>query len=174
MTICLRVLGGGNSFIYPIFFISSLVVYLNSQLAMSTDDFIQEKRHRFSKLFFKRFSFWPLLHVQLVIFKPLSYWFEETIGFDVKPSFSSCPVSRLIRWYNKRILRKGSSVPRDFSWIENYKLYLWHSSYLFTYSPTWFKKSFAHFRYVELRLFPNVMPSLWIYSYLLYPHKCDW
>ena len=115
-----------------------------------------------------------LTATQFVIFKPLSYWFEETIGFDVKPSFSSCPVSRLIRWYNKRILRKGSSVPRDFSWIENYKLCLWHSSYLFTYSPTWFKKSFAHFRNVELRLFPNVMPSLWIYSYLLYPHKCDW
>ena len=25
------------------------------------------------------------------------------------------------RWYNKRILGKGYSVPRDFSWIENYK-----------------------------------------------------
>ena len=27
------------------------------------------------------------------------------------------------RWYNKRILRKGYSVLRDFSWIENYKLH---------------------------------------------------
>ena len=59
---------------------------------------------------------------QLVIFKPLSYCFEETIGLDVKASFVSRPVSHLIRWYNKRILRKGYSVPRDFSWIENYKL----------------------------------------------------
>ena len=35
------------------------------------------------------------------IFKPLSYCFEETIEFDVKASFASCPLSRLIRWYNK-------------------------------------------------------------------------
>ena len=26
------------------------------------------------------------------------------------------------RWYNKRIFIKGYSVPREFSWIENYKL----------------------------------------------------
>ena len=38
---------------------------------------------------------------QSVIFKPLSYCFEETIGFDVKASFASRPVLRLIRWYNK-------------------------------------------------------------------------
>ena len=37
------------------------------------------------------------LRFQFVIFKPLSYCFEETIGFDVKASFSSLPVSRLIR-----------------------------------------------------------------------------
>ena len=60
--------------------------------------------------------------VYSVIFKPLSYWFEETIGFDVTVSFASHPVSRLIRWDSRRILRKGYSVPRDFSWIENYKL----------------------------------------------------
>ena len=34
---------------------------------------------------------------QFVIFKQLSYCFEETIGFDVKASFASHPVSRLIR-----------------------------------------------------------------------------
>ena len=34
---------------------------------------------------------------QFVIFKPLSYCFEETIGFDVKTSFASCPLSHLIR-----------------------------------------------------------------------------
>ena len=32
-----------------------------------------------------------------VIFKPLSYCFEETIGYDVKASFASRPLSRLIR-----------------------------------------------------------------------------
>ena len=59
---------------------------------------------------------------QSIIFKLVSYCFEETIGFEVKASFVSRPISRLIRWYNKRILIKGYSVPRDFSWIENYKL----------------------------------------------------
>ena len=34
---------------------------------------------------------------QFVIFNPLSYCFEETIEFDVKASFASRPVSRLIR-----------------------------------------------------------------------------
>ena len=34
---------------------------------------------------------------QFVIFKPVSYGFEETIGFDVKASFASRPRSRLIR-----------------------------------------------------------------------------
>ena len=38
---------------------------------------------------------------QFVIFEPLSYCFKETIEFDVKASFSSRPVSRLIRWHNK-------------------------------------------------------------------------
>ena len=38
---------------------------------------------------------------QFVILKPLSYCFEETIGFEVKASFSSRPMSRLIRWHNK-------------------------------------------------------------------------
>ena len=56
------------------------------------------------------------------IFKTLNYCFEETIRFDVKVSLSSRPVSRLTRWYNKIILRKGYSVPLDFLWIENYKL----------------------------------------------------
>ena len=42
---------------------------------------------------------------QFVIFKPLSHCFEETIGFNVK----------------------GYSVPRDLSWIENYKLIPWYS-----------------------------------------------
>ena len=33
---------------------------------------------------------------QFVIFKPLRYCFQETVGFDVKASFVSRPVSRLI------------------------------------------------------------------------------
>ena len=37
------------------------------------------------------------LILQFVIFNPLSYCFEETIGFDVKASFASRPESRLIR-----------------------------------------------------------------------------
>ena len=65
--------------------------------------------------------------IQFVIFKPLSYFFRETIVFDIKASFASRSLSRLIRWYNKpgyneRNLRKGYSIPRDCSWIENYKL----------------------------------------------------
>ena len=40
------------------------------------------------------------LPYQFVIFKPLTF-FEERIGFDVKTSFASRPLSRLIRWYNK-------------------------------------------------------------------------
>ena len=43
----------------------------------------------------------PLLkkkkYSQVVIFKPLSYCFEETIGYDIKGSFASRPVSRLIK-----------------------------------------------------------------------------
>ena len=35
--------------------------------------------------------------LQFVIFKPLSYRFEETIGLDVKVSFARRPVSRLIK-----------------------------------------------------------------------------
>ena len=38
---------------------------------------------------------------QFVIFNPLSYCLEETIGFVLKALFASRPVSRLIRWYNK-------------------------------------------------------------------------
>ena len=50
---------------------------------------------------------------QFVIFKPLSYCFKKTIGFDVKASFAGRPLSHLIRWCNKKILRN--------SWIESYK-----------------------------------------------------
>ena len=39
---------------------------------------------------------WHDGRTQFVIFKPLSYCFEETIGFDVNDSFTSRPVSCLI------------------------------------------------------------------------------
>ena len=39
--------------------------------------------------------------IQFVITKLLNYCFEETIRSDVKASFSSCPLSSLIRSYNK-------------------------------------------------------------------------
>ena len=58
---------------------------------------------------------------QFLLFKPLSYCFKETIGFDVKASSASRPVSRLIRFYNKLgdITKESeNSVPLDFSWIE--------------------------------------------------------
>ena len=64
------------------------------------------------------------LLIQFAIFKPLSYCCEETIGFDVKVSFARRQVSRLIKPVDitKEFMRKGYSVPRDFSWIENNKL----------------------------------------------------
>ena len=37
------------------------------------------------------------LSIQFVIFKPLSYCFEETIEFDVKALLAMRPVSRLIK-----------------------------------------------------------------------------
>ena len=56
----------------------------------------------------------------------LSYCFEGTLGFDVKALFASYPVSRVIGWYNEGTLIKDYSVPRDFSWIENYKtVFVW-------------------------------------------------
>ena len=39
--------------------------------------------------------------IQFHIFKPLSYCFQETMGFDEKVSLASRPMSRLIRPYNK-------------------------------------------------------------------------
>ena len=40
---------------------------------------------------------WSVSVYQFVIFKPLSYCFEETIGFDVSVSLASGAVSRLIK-----------------------------------------------------------------------------
>ena len=49
---------------------------------------------------FDRFLNMPFMR-PFLLFKRLSYCFEETIGFDVKASFASRPVSRQIRFYNK-------------------------------------------------------------------------
>ena len=46
-----------------------------------------------------------ILKEQFAFFKRLSYCFEETIGFDVKVSFASRPVSRLISWYNNQAIQ---------------------------------------------------------------------
>ena len=38
-----------------------------------------------------------LIIIQFVLFKPLSYYLKETIGFYVNASFAKCPASRLIK-----------------------------------------------------------------------------
>ena len=49
-------------------------------------------------------------------FKSLSYYFEETIKFDVKASLARGSVSRLVKPgdITKKNSRNGSSAPRDF------------------------------------------------------------
>ena len=58
----------------------------------------------------KQIAFWKKLSVwisvlsavsQFAIFKPLSFCFEETIGFEERTSFASRRVSLLIWWYTK-------------------------------------------------------------------------
>ena len=70
---------------------------------------------------------------QFVILKPLSYSFEEMIGFDVKASFPSHPVSRLIKAGDVT----KELVPQDFSWIENYKLWFCFQFCEPTNNQTW-------------------------------------
>ena len=52
-----------------------------------------------------------IITYEFVVFKLLSYCFEETIGFDLKVSFVRRSVSRLIKPGD---LTKGYSVPRGF------------------------------------------------------------
>ena len=61
--------------------------------------------------------------LQSVVFKPLSYCFEETIGLDVKASFERPPKSRLIKQGDIRISIKGYLIPLEFSLITNCKNY---------------------------------------------------
>ena len=62
--------------------------------------YLKSKTWKTRKIFVY-FKFLSFRLYQFVIFKPLSYCFEEAIGFDVKASFASRPESRLIRWYNE-------------------------------------------------------------------------
>ena len=59
------------------------------------------------------------------------YWQQPTNCFSVFGHFIQC------RWYNKRILRKSYSVPRDFSLTENYKLILWAINFIKGNTPPW-------------------------------------
>ena len=59
------------------------------------------RHERVKRFFFKVDIYGGIEPSQFVIFKSLSYCFKEKIEFDVKVTFASRPVSRLIRWYNK-------------------------------------------------------------------------
>ena len=52
------------------------------------------------RTFFKITEKSKIYRKQFVIFNSLSYCFEDTIRFDVKVTFTSRPVLRLIRWCN--------------------------------------------------------------------------
>ena len=71
---------------------------------MDNQEYVKSIKLRFLDLILGDFSLAELLPVhipkdgknlilpkQFVIFKPLSYCFKETKGFDVKASFASCP-----------------------------------------------------------------------------------
>ena len=55
------------------------------------------------------------LKKQLEIFKPLSCCFEEKIGFDVKASFASHPVSHLTGHITNQVIQQKNFDKRLFS-----------------------------------------------------------
>ena len=69
---------------------------------------------------------------QFVIFKPLSHCFEKTTELDVKASFASRPLSRIIRWYNK-----PGDIAKEFWWktiqfhgnFHGFKIINWTTNY---------------------------------------------
>ena len=61
------------------------------------DHFVKWALKGFIPLHLRSFKEIKIICIQFLIFKPLSYCFEETIGFDVKASFASPPESHLIR-----------------------------------------------------------------------------
>ena len=70
---------------------------LDEKMNKMTSYFVDINIYQQRKLHFPNF----LINTkQLVIFKPLRHWFEETIWFHVKASFASRRLSRLIRWHN--------------------------------------------------------------------------
>ena len=90
--------------------------------------------------------------IQFVIFKPLSYCFEEAIGFDLKASFASRPMLRLISWYSKpgditkEYWEKAIQFRGNFHWL---KITNWttnfealDSRYLRAFLPI-FRKTFS-------------------------------
>ena len=62
-------------------------------------------------------SFCCRTRYQFVFFKPLSYSFEEAIGFDIKASFARV-VYYQIRWYKKKCLEKAIQFHGTFHGIK--------------------------------------------------------
>ena len=74
---------------------------------------------------------------QFVIFKPLSFCFEETIWFDVKVSIASRPVSRLIRWYNNQVIWQKNFDKRLFSSTRLFMDWKSQTDTAFSWANTW-------------------------------------
>ena len=55
----------------------------------------------------------------------LLFWRNNRIWRKGLACRASSVASHQDKWYYKKILRKGYSVPRDFSWIENDKLFFY-------------------------------------------------
>ena len=51
--------------------------------------------------------------IQFVIFKPLSYCFEETIGFNAKTSFASCQRLILVHYFHQRIFQEEMVISKN-------------------------------------------------------------
>ena len=121
---------------------------------------------------------------QFVIFKPLlSYCFEETIGFDVKASFTSRPVSHLISWYSNQVIQQNNFDKRLFSstglvmdWESN-----WNSGFYKIFMRIYFrreiKRDIAHtsfhvlFKKVILTPWPVSVGKIWLKNSLIVLHK---
>ena len=84
-------------------------------------------------------SFCCCTRYQFVFFKPLSYSFEEAIGFDIKASFARV-VYYQIRWYKKKCLQKAIQFHGTFHGIKITNWYGWFYYYSgfrsFIESPT--------------------------------------
>ena len=103
---------------YVIFHFLSLCAFISIQKTGRSIPL--RKTLQSKKLFWEQYK---ICIKRFVFFKPRSYCFEETIilrkGLVCK---ASSVTSHQTRWYNKKNFKKSYSVPRDFSWTENYKL----------------------------------------------------